>query len=147
MRFQSIAARLFAVQPEGSAYARLVEETMMDVTAVKRLNALRELHKNSAVHRRPRSGAIRDAVRSRRMVYRLAVAAYDTLARIESGDPEALVRVLNSTLIGSLEPWRRFELAVGLGIGEALAVETGEPMSIAMLGKLAGAPFISWRAL
>lgn len=137
------ASRLFALQPAGSAYARLVEETMTDVTAVKRLDALREVLKSVAVHRRPGPGALRDAARSRRMIYRLAIAAYDTLARVEAGEEEALRKVLRSTLIGPLEQWRRFELAVGLGIGEALAAETGEPMSLALIGGQAGAPVIS----
>ncbi len=137
------ARRLFALQPAGSAYARLVEGTMADVTAVQRLDALSAVHRKFAVHRRPGSGALRDAMRSRRMLYRLAVAAYDTLARIETGDEQALRSVLQSTLIGPLEQWRRFELAVGLGIGEALAAETGQPMSLAMLGKGTEAPSIS----
>lgn len=137
------ATRLFAVQPKGSAYAGLIEEIMTDVTAVKRLDALREVLKSVSVHRRPGPGALRDAARSRRMIYRLAIAAYDTLARIEAGDEEALRSVLGSTLIGPLEQWRRFELAVGLGIGEALAAETDEPMNLALLGKTSGAPIIS----
>lgn len=137
------AARLFALQPAGSAYADLVQETMADVTAVKRIDAWREVSKSVAVHRRPGPGALRDAARSRRMIYRLAIAAYNTLARVEAGDEQALQRVLRSTLIGPLEQWRRFELAVGLGIGEALAAETGEPMRLALIGKQAGAPVIS----
>ena len=137
------AARLFALLPVGSAYARLVEETMVDVTAVKRLDALREVLKSVTVHRRPGPGALRDAARSRRMIYRLAIVAYDTLAQIEAGNQEALLTVLRGTLIGPLEQWRRFELAVGLGIGEALAAETGEPMSLAVLGGAAGTPIIS----
>jgi len=137
------ATRLFAVQPKGSAYAGLVEEIMTDVTAVKRLDALREVLKSVSVHRRPGPGALRDAARSRRMIYRLAIAAYDTLARIEAGDEDALRSVLLSTLIGPLEQWRRFELAVGLGIGEALAAETGDPMNLALLGKTSAAPIVS----
>ena len=137
------AARVFALQPADSAYARLAEEAMEDLTAVKRLDSLREILKGVAVRRRPGPGALRDAARSRRMIYRLAIAAYDTLARIEAGDEEALRSVLHSTLIGPLEQWRRFELAVGLGIGEALSAETGEPISLALLGKGSGAPVIS----
>lgn len=137
------AARLFAVQPKGSAYAGLVEEIMTDVTAVKRLDAFREVLKSVSVHRRPGPGALRDAARSRRMIYRLAIAAYDTLVRIEAGNEEALRSVLGSTLIGPLEQWRRFELSVGLGIGEALAAETGESMNLALLGKTSGSPIIS----
>ena len=116
---------------------------MADVTAIKRLDALREVLKSVSVHRRPGPGALRDAARSRRMIYRLAIAAYDALARIEAGDEDALQSVLRSTLIGPLEQWCRFELTVGLGIGEALAAETGEPMSLALLGKTSGAPVIS----
>lgn len=137
------AGRLFVLQPADSAYARLVQETMADVTAVKRLDALREVLKSVAVQRRPGPGALRDAARSRRMIYRLAIAAYDTLARVEAGNEDALRNVLHSTLIGPLEQWRRFELALGLGIGEALKAETGEPMSIALIGTQAGAPIIS----
>ena len=117
---------------------------MTDVTAVKRLDALREVLKSVAVHRRPGPGALRDAARSRRMIYRLAIAAYDTLARVEAGDEEALRSVLRSTLIGPPRtvaalrgsPW-------GSGIGEALAAETGEPMRLALLGKSSGTPIIS----
>ncbi len=53
------------------------------------------------------------------------------------------VGFLNSTLIGPLEQWRRFELAVGLGIGEALAAETGEPMSLALLDNTSATPIVS----
>ena len=137
------AARLFALQPAGSAYARLVEETMTDVTEVRRIDAVREVLKGVAVHRRPGPGSLRDAARSRRMIYRKAIAAYDTLAKVEAGDEEVLLNVLRSTLIGPLEQWRRFELAVGLGIGAAIARETGEPMRLAFLGKSSGAPIIS----
>ena len=136
-------ARLFALQPAGSAYARLVEKTMVDVTAVKRLDALREVLKSVAIHRRPEPGALRDAARSRRMIYRLAIAAYDTLARIEAREEETLLKVLCNTLIRPLEQWRCFELAVGLGIGEALAAETEQAMSLALLGKASGTPIIS----
>lgn len=137
------AGRLFALQPPNSGYAGVIEAAMADVTAVKRLDALREPLKAVAVHRRPGPGALRAAARSRRAIYRLAIAAYNTLAAIEAGREDALCDVLHSTLMGPLEQWRRFELAVGLGIGEALAAETGEKMTLAVLGKTAGAPIIT----
>lgn len=139
----TFAAWLSDLLPADSGYSCLIEKTMANVAAVTRFDALREVLKNVAVHRRPGPGALRDAARSRRMIYRLAIAAYDTLVRIEAGEEEALMQVLRSTLIGPLEQWRRFELAVGLGIGEALAAETGEPMSLALLGKASGTPIIS----
>lgn len=137
------AGRLFALQPPDSGYAGVIEAAMADVAAVKRLDALREPLKAVAVHRRPGPGALRDAARSRRIIYRLAIAAYNTLSAIEAGREDVLCEVLHSTLMGPLEPWRRFELAVGLAIGEALAAETGEKMTLAVLGKTAGAPIIA----
>lgn len=137
------AARLFGLQPPGSAYARLIEETMAEVAAVKRIDALREVLKSTGIQRRPGPGALRDAARSRRMIYRLAIDAYSILTRVEAGDEEALSTVLKSTLIGPLEQWRCFELAVGLGIGEIIAQELEVPMRLGFLGQTVGAPIIS----
>ncbi len=85
---------------------------MSEIAAVKRLDVMREPLKHVAANRRPGLGALRDAARSRRMIYRHAIAAYITLTGIEAGEEEALRRVLNSTLIAPLDQWRRFELAV-----------------------------------
>ena len=136
------ATRLLFFQPPDSGYAALIEESMADVAAVKRLDALREPLKAVALHRRPAPGVLRDAARSRRMIYRYAVAAYNTLTALEAGDEEALLRVLRSTLMSPLEQWRRFELAVAIGVGEAIAQETGRVMDLAVLGKAAGEPII-----
>ena len=138
----SHATRLFALQPSGSAYAGLVEAAMSEIAAVKRLDVLREPLKHVATNRRPGRGALRDAARSRRMIYRHAIAAYTALSGVEAGDAEALSCVLRSTLIAPLEQWRRFELAVAVGIGEALAAETGKAMRLSVLGVLPGQPII-----
>ena len=130
----SHVARLFALQPPGSAYTELIEAAMSEITAVKRLDALREPLKHVATNRRPGSGALRDAARSRRMIYRHAIAAYNILMGIEAGEEEALLSVLRSTLIAPLEQWRRFELAVAVGIGEELSEEIGESMQISVIG-------------
>lgn len=137
------ATWLFAPQTADSAYLRVVEGTLAKLATMKRHDSLREILKISSGRRRPAPGALRDAARSRRMIYRLAVAAYDLLARIESGDDEALAHILHGTLIGPLEPWRRFELAVALAIGEALASETGEETSLALMDKSTEKPIIS----
>lgn len=137
------AGRLLAIQPPDSGYTGAIEATMADVTAVKRLDALREPLKAVAVHRRPGTGALRDAARSRRRIYRLAITAYNMLAAIEVGREEALCEILHSTLMGPLEQWRQFELAVGLGIGEAIATETSEKMTLAVLGKGSDSPIIT----
>ena len=135
-------ARMFALQPQGSAYADLAEAVMTEVAAVRRLDVLREPVKHVAANRRPGPGALRDAARSRRMIYRHAIAAYNTLTRLEAGEEEALLCVLRSTLVAPLEHWRRFELAVAVGIGEVLAEETGEEMRVSILGIAQGQPII-----
>jgi len=76
------------------------------------------------------------------LIYRYAIAAYTTLIGIESGEKEALARVLRSTLLGPLEEWRRFELAVGVGIGEALAAELGLPLRLSILDARPGQPLL-----
>ena len=138
----SHVARLFALQPPGSAYAEMIAAAMSEIAAVKRLDVLREPVKHVAANRRPGPGALRDAARSRRMIYRHAIAAYNTLTGVEAGEEEALLRVLRSTLIAPLEQWRRFELAVAVGIGEAIAEETDEAMRLSVLGILPGQPII-----
>lgn len=136
------AERLFALQPKGSAYAGLIEAAMGEISTVKRLDVLREPLKHVTVSRRPGPNALRDATRSRRLIYRHAIAAYKTLTGVEAGDEAALTQVLSSTLLGPLEEWRRFELAVAAGIGEALSVELGLPVRLSILDARPGQPVL-----
>ena len=140
----SHASRFSRFQSAESTYGDLVEAVMSQIAAVKRLEVLRVPLKHMATknRRRPQPWALTEAARSRRAVYGHAIAAYNTLRGIEVGDEEALLRVLQSTLIAPLEQWRRFELAVAVGIGEALADETDEEMQISILGSLSGQPII-----
>ena len=135
--------RLSSLQPPDSGYAHVIDSVMAEIKAVKQLDVLREPLQTVDVHRRPGSNALRDARRSRRMIYRLAVGAYNKLAALESGQQDVISEILHNTLMGPLEQWRRFELAVGLGVGEALAKETGENMTLEILGKTPGAPIIT----
>jgi len=135
-------ARLLGLQSPVSAYRTLIENVMAEVAAVKRLDALREPLKHVATNRRPGPGALRDASRSRRVLYREAVAAYRALAGVEAGDPAALRAVLGSTVIAPLEEWRRYELAVAMGVGMALAAETGAALRLSILIAGAGEPIL-----
>ena len=136
------AERLFALQTKNSAYIAFIEAAMGDISAVKRLDALREPLTHVTVGRRPRPDALRDAARSRRLIYRYAIAAYMTLTAIEAGDEAALRRVLSSTLLGPLEEWRRFEMAVAAGIGEALSKELGARLELSILDARPGQPVL-----
>ena len=129
--FQS--TRLYALQPDTSSYLTRINDVMEQILAVKRLDAIREPSKNISLSRRPGLNAIRDASRSRRMIYRLAIDAYRTLTEIESGNEDTLTETLRDTLLGPLEKWRRFELAVALGVGEAISNETGDSLHFSII--------------
>lgn len=131
------AGRLQAMQPAESAYAELARTVTDKLNQVRRLDALRDALRNPAVHQRPGAGAIRDAARSRRMLYRLAVDAYNAFIGIEDGNEQAIRLIINSTLVGPIESWRRFEIAVALAIGDALEENLQDRM---VLGLLAGDP-------
>ena len=127
------AARLQSLQISGSAYAVLAEEITDKLNQIRRLDALRDALRSPAIQRRPAPGALRDAARARRVVYRLAVDAYNTLAGVEAGEEGAIRTVVTSTLVGPIEPWRRFEVAVTMAVGESLADILDKPFSLALL--------------
>ena len=114
----------------GRSYADLAEAVLLDIDQVRRFDALRDALRSPTISRRPSAGALRNAARSRRPVYRLAVDAYNTLKGVEEGRDEAIRAVIGSTLIGPLEVWRRLELAAAAAIGEALEAETGAPLRL-----------------
>lgn len=136
------AERLFAHQSPTSAYASLIETAVEEISKVKRLDALREPLKHVTSGCRPGPNAIRDATRSRRQIYRYAITAFKTLSEIEAGNKTALIRVLQSTLLGPLENWRRFELAVAIGVGEALKDELNLPLQLSFLDAHPGQPIL-----
>jgi len=81
------------------------------------------------------------------MIYRYAVAAYNMMSDIEAGKLEAIEHVLRSTLMAPLENWRRFELAVALGIGQALEEETGDNLDLSPIDGSVGMPIVKCGSL
>lgn len=136
-------ARLSSWQGPASPYLEVIERAQGEMRVVQRLEALREPLRAVSIGQRPGVGAVRSAARSRRQVYRLAVDAYTLLQGIERGDPAAIDRVARSALIGPLEDWRRFELAVGLAVGEALATAANAPLLLSLLGGDTAAPILT----
>ena len=54
---------------------------------------------------------------------------------IEGGNTDAIIALLNDTLLGPLHLWQRFELAVGLGVARALSVALSLPVVLGYLRK------------
>ena len=136
------ANRLLRLLNSESTYRPTVESVVGELNSVRRIDALREPLRYVSSVRRPSSGAILIASRSRRMIYRYAVNAYETLLGVEKADPDALSIVLRSTLIAPLEQWRRFELAVAAAIGEALSEESGAPLQLSLIDESPDLPII-----
>lgn len=136
-------ARLLPWQGGNSPYLPLLEVAQAQMRHVQRIEALREPLKAISLGQRPSAGAVRDSARSRRPLYRKAVEAYRLLQGLERGETEAMDRVARSALIAPLEDWRRFELAVGLGVGEALARVSGGPLHLHLLGSDSSGPILT----
>jgi hypothetical protein len=139
----SYTARLLAWQAPTSAYLPVIETAQTNMRKVQRLEALREPLRAVSLGQRPNAGAVRDSARARRPVYRLAVEAYRLLQGLERGDLAAMEQVARTALIGPLEDWRRFELAVGLAAGEALGRASGAPLQIHLLGADSTGPIVT----
>jgi hypothetical protein len=142
-RADVLASRMEAWRTPESQYAVLAQGVLDLMGKIRRFEALRDALKSPLVQRRPSSGALRDSARSRRKIYRLARDAYDVLLALENGDDAAITEVVSSTLVGPLEPWRRFELAVAVGVGEALASATGQPLRLSILGTDPASPILT----
>lgn len=139
----SYTARLLTWQSTNSPYLPVLETAQSDMRKVQRIEGLREPLRAVALGHRPSVGAVRDSARSRRPVYRLAVEAYRLLQSLERGDHDAMQLVARSALIGPLEDWRRFELAVALAVGEALGRVTSGPLQIHLLGSPSSEPIVT----
>lgn len=139
----AFTARLLSWQGVNSPYLPVIEHAQARMRLVQRIEALREPLRAVSLGQRPNAGAVRDSARSRRELYRLAVDAYRLLQGLERGERDAIDRVARSALIAPLEDWRRFELAVGLAIGEALARATGDPFHLLVLGTNSADPIVT----
>ena len=116
-----LVARFREMLPRDASYLESVQGCSMGLENIRRFEPIRQAAKELNLLRRPSPHAVWESSRSRRPLYVLASKAYRTLQAIESGDEAAIVATLNETLLGPLEAWRRFELAVGLGMARALA--------------------------
>ena len=136
----SYTARLLSWQGGSSPYLPVIETAQREIRAVQRIEALREPLRALSLGKRPDAGAVVAAARSRLALYRLAADSYRLLQGLERGETKAMERVARSALLAPLEDWRRFELAVGLSLGEALARTSGGALQLHLLGGDSSAP-------
>lgn len=121
MEAWSLASRFSTITLDSSGYQMRLHHARQQLDQCRRLQGIAQIAGQTILNRRPAAAAIAEASRSRRKVYQLATEAYRHLLAIEEGKPDVLAALLQDTLVGPLEPWRRFELAIGMSIAEALA--------------------------
>ena len=138
--------------PEGASYRAAIERTTPGLETIRRFDTVHQAAKTINLTRRPGPQAVKEASRSRRQIYVLASRAYRVLQSIEAGEADAIVALLNDTLLGPLQLWQRFELAVGLGVARALSAALSQPVALGFLGRGAepisrvGAYEVHWQA-
>jgi len=117
----SLSSRFSTVTLDSEGYRASIDVALQRLEQVRRIHAVSAIAGDAVLNRRPAAAALLEAGRSRRTVYCLAADAYRSLLSVEAGDPAVITSMLKKTLLGPLEPWRRFELAVALSIAEEIA--------------------------
>jgi hypothetical protein len=125
--------RFSSLLPPDATYRLRVDTTSTMLERIRRFASVRTATVQVALDRRPAHSALKQSARSRQPIYVLAFRAYDFLSRVEQCEEESLLNLLKDTLLGPLPIWKRFELAVGLGAAEALAVASNKRAELAFL--------------
>lgn len=128
-----LSGRFLALLPHDASYRPIVERSAAGLDQTRKIEAIRRATADISLARRPSAGALQEAARSRRRVYRLAYEAYLCLAALEAGDAAVIHEVLHDTLLTPIEVWRRFELAVGLDLARALEATGAGQMELNVL--------------
>lgn len=129
----SLAMRFATITLDSAAYRAAITQALQGLEQVRRIHSIARIADQTTSNRRPTANAVLEAGRSRRTLYRMAVAAYKELLAIEAGFPDAIASMLRKTLLAPLEPWRRFELAVALGVSEQLALVTSAKLTLNLI--------------
>lgn len=113
-----------------SDYASLISDSAKLIGTVRRISSVAQAMHETNASQRPSLQSLAQAASSRKKLYRLAYVALRSLQKIEDGDPEAIVEMLRTTLLGPLHDWQTFELALALGMATALANRTSQPLRL-----------------
>lgn len=133
MQAWSLGMRFASMLPANASYRETITTSMQTLEQVRRIQTIGIMVAAAPAMKRPGSAALLEARRSRREVYRRASDAYDTLLRIETGDPETIATLLRKTLLAPLEAWRRYELAIAFSVAEAFAASGEGSLTLNLL--------------
>nr|WP_222426401.1 hypothetical protein [Cupriavidus gilardii] len=121
------ALQAAAMHAGGGLFDGLAKERLAILDEALRVAPIRDLLATPAGRARIASHELRQAAKARAPIYRLSWDCATTLAGIDALEPESIVALLAGDTLPVMETWRKFELAVLLEAGEALAGVTGHP--------------------
>jgi hypothetical protein len=110
------ARRFSAMLPPEATYFERTAAVMASVRHIERMLPIT----NDALLQAPTADDVRAARSSRMRLYRLAAEAYDAMRALERREETAVAELLSATLVGPMERWRQFELALALAMADAV---------------------------
>jgi hypothetical protein len=122
------ALRSAALHARGGLFDGPALERMALLDDALRVAPVRELLSTPAGQSRIGSHERRQAAKARAPLYRLSWDCASSLAGIEDLDPGSVAALLAQDVLPGMETWRKFELAVLLEAGQALAASTDSPL-------------------
>lgn len=124
-------------------YEQRTHRIFRHIGTVRQLKGIGEAIEQTSLRQRPSLRSLQQAGRSRKRLYRKAFDAYQLLIQIEAGNSNAIIRLLDGSLLGPLEEWQKFELLVALRMSEALSGVVGEPLVLRPIQPGASQPIAS----
>lgn len=120
-----IATRFRSLVPAEATYHSRILDRLRLLEDVRRL--LRTVRAPVSM---PSAGDVRAARRSRQLLYRKAAVAYEFLLAVERLEKIAIKDLLMRSLVGPMERWRQFELALVLSMANAVAARIGAAVAL-----------------
>ncbi|WP_197488210.1 hypothetical protein [Bordetella ansorpii] len=121
------ALRAAALHVRGGLFDGPAKERLAILDDALKVAPMRDLLATPAGRARIGSHERRQAAKARAPLYRLSWDCASTLAGIDALQPESVAALLAGDTLPGMETWRKFELAVLLEVGDALAGATGHP--------------------
>lgn len=122
--------RAAALHARGGVFDGPARERLALLDDALRVGPIRELLAMPAGRARIGAHERRQAAKARAPLYRLSWDCASSLAGIDALEPESIAALLMQETLPSMEAWRKFELAVLLEVGEALAAAMGSPFEL-----------------
>ena len=137
LRYATLLSRRFrSLLPPESNYADYA------MTALRLLDDVHHRMPEAVEALPPSPYDIRTAAMARQPLYRMAADAFMNLRAVERLESDALAALLQCSLVGPMEQWRQFELALALAMAGEISKRTGSEMRLNTIVPSGSSPLI-----